>query len=98
MTKHFSFLSTHPSSTNSLVWQREFEACLNQSDPQKLLARIHSVEAAIGDHLRELAQGPGHNPDHELSHAERQAITKALETLRALKRDKLGFPDWNGKA
>jgi hypothetical protein len=77
------------------AWQREIDASLNETDTQKLLRCIYAAEAAIGSRLSELAQSPDKEP---LYKAERLAIAQALETLRALKRDKLGFPDWNGKA
>jgi hypothetical protein len=35
-----------------------------------------------------------HNSD---GHAERQAIEDALPSLRVLKRENLGFPDWEKK-
>lgn len=81
----------------SPAWQREFDASLKESDPDKLLKHIHSTEAAIGSRLRELAQELDKYPSREQAQqAERHAMDQALETLRGLKRDRLGFPDWNG--
>jgi hypothetical protein len=74
-------------------WQLAIEASLNEPDPEKLLERVHAVETAIFDRLQELAQ----NAEDTSSEAERQAITDALKTLLVLKRDNLGFPNWEMK-
>jgi hypothetical protein len=52
-----------------------------------------SFFAAIFNRLQYLAQHSD-SPDHK---AEHQAIADALGALRVLKRDKLGFPDWEVK-
>jgi hypothetical protein len=97
------------SATRFPAWQRAINAALNEADPQKLLEHIHSAETAIYNRLQELADNPnkypkdpgkGPSPGKEAhiepyDERERQAIAQALETLRCLKRDKLGFPDWN---
>lgn len=72
------------------AWQTLYEASLSESDPKKLLERVHSAEAAIFNRLQVLAQSP-ESADQK---AEQQAIADALATLRLLKRDKLNFPDW----
>jgi len=40
---------------------------------------------------------PAHNAEDASQKAERQAITDACKTLWVLKRDKLGFSDWERK-
>jgi hypothetical protein len=88
---------TKQSSAHSVLrfplWQRTIEAALNEPDPKKLLERVYAAETAIYNRLQELAQSA-----EDASHlAERQAITDACKTLLILKRDKLGFPDWEVK-
>jgi hypothetical protein len=69
-------------------WQREFEAALREDDPQSLRQRVDVAEAALflrSQALVESAQGQ----------AEQQAISDAIRILRAIQREKLGYPDWN---
>jgi hypothetical protein len=69
-------------------WQREFEAALREGDPQTLRQRVDAAEAALFLRSQALvgnAQG----------YAERQAISDAIGTLRAIQRERLGYPDWN---
>lgn len=69
-------------------WQREFEAALLEGDPQTLRQRVDAAETAIFLRSQALvgnAQG----------HAERQAISDAIRTLRSVQKEKLGYPDWN---
>lgn len=71
-------------------WQREFEAAVLEGDPQTLRQRVNAAEGALflrSQALAESAQG----------HAEQQAISEAIRTLRAIQREKLGDPDWNKK-
>ena len=75
------------------AWQRQHKAALLELDPEKLRERVHAAEAAIFNRLQELAQSSD-SPDHK---AERQAIEAAFASLRVLKRDNLGFPDWEKK-
>ncbi len=75
------------------TWQSVYEASLSESDPKKLLERVHSAEAAIFNRLQQLAQSP-ESADQK---TEQQAIADALTTLRLLKRDKLNFPDWKAE-
>ena len=72
-------------------WQNEFRAALIELDREKLLERVQVAETAIFNRLQALSQSPD-------SHAERQAIDDALASLRFLKREKLGFPDWEKAA
>jgi hypothetical protein len=81
------------SSTENLrfpTWQREYHGALVEVDPRPLQQRVLKAEEAIFTRLLELVDTP--NAD-----AERQAIQNALAGLRVLKRDKLGFPDWEKK-
>jgi hypothetical protein len=71
-------------------WQREFEAALLEGDPLTLRQRVDAAEAAIflrSQALVESAQGYG----------EQQAISDAIRSLRAIQREKLGYPDWDKK-
>ena len=71
-------------------WQQDFQAALLELDPQKLSERIANAETAIFKRQQAISQSPNHV-------AERQAIEDALASLRVLKRDNLGFPDWEKK-
>jgi hypothetical protein len=71
-------------------WQREFEAALLEQDREKLLARIMAAEAAIFNRRQAISQSLA-------DEAERQALREAVAKLRILKRDDLGFPDWEKK-
>lgn len=71
-------------------WQNEFLAALVELDNEKLLELVQAAETAIFNRLQVISQ----TPDNQ---AERQAIEDALTSLRWLKRDKLGFPDWEKK-
>ena len=85
---------TNPSSPLPKIlypeWQRELEAALLEPDGKKLFERVMAAEAAIFNRLQAISQ----SPDFE---AERHAIRDAVERLRILKRDGLGFPDWQKK-
>ena len=70
-------------------WQSTIEAASGETNPKKLLERVHAAEVAIFNRLLELAQ-----QSERAQQAERQAIAEACKTLRELKRDRLGFPDW----
>jgi hypothetical protein len=71
-------------------WQKAYRAALLELNPQKLAERVQTAETAIFNRLQEISQ----NSD---SKAERQAIEDALATLRVLKGELLGFPDWEKK-
>ena len=81
------------SSTENLrfpTWQREYHAALVEVDPQRLQQRVVKAEEAIFTRLQALNDTPN-------AEAERQAIENAVAGLRVLKRDKLGWPDWEKK-
>jgi hypothetical protein len=71
-------------------WQNEYAAALLETDPQKFSERVEAAETAIYKRLQELSQ----NSDH---HNERHVIEDALQSLKVLKRNELGFPDWEKK-
>src|ERR1700686_907628 len=71
-------------------WQREFEAALLEGDPQTLRQRVDAEEATIFLRSQALVESaPGHG--------EQQAISDAIRTLRAIQREKLGYPNWDKK-
>ena len=71
-------------------WQNEYAAALVELDREKLPQRVAAAEAAIFNRLQAISQ----STDHQ---AERQSIEDALAALRVLKRENLGFPDWEKK-
>jgi hypothetical protein len=71
-------------------WQREFEAALREGDPQSLRRRVDAAEAALFLRLQALAESAGGDE-------ERRAIADAIGILRAIQKDKLGYPEWNTK-
>ena len=85
--------SSLPFVINFPSWQRTVEIAFNEPDPRKLLERVYTAETAIFNRLQELAK----NPEDASQQVERQAIIEACKTLSVLKRDKLGFPDWEMK-
>jgi hypothetical protein len=75
-------------------WQVEVQDAVSEANPEKLLGRVHAAEIAIFNRLQELGKD-GTNDGHH--HSERESLGEALEKLRLLKRDRLGFPDWTQK-
>ena len=71
-------------------WQRDFEAALREGDPQSLRRRVDAAEAALFLRLQALV-GSAEEQN------ERQAISDAIKTLRAIQREKLGYPELNTK-
>jgi hypothetical protein len=71
-------------------WQVQYEEALREGDPQSLRQRVDAAEKAIFLRSQELAANPQ-------AHTERQAMSDAISTLRAIQREKLGYPDWNKK-
>jgi hypothetical protein len=68
-------------------WQTPLEELREESDPNKLLEKAQNVETLILERLKVVFQGSD-------GRGERAALAEALHTLRVIKRDKLGFPDW----
>lgn len=71
-------------------WQHEYSAALVEIDPRKLLERVTAAETAIFKRLQAMSASANND-------AERDAIEDALAGLRILKRENLGFPDWEEK-
>ena len=59
-------------------------------DREKLPQRVAAAETAIFNRLQAISQSSDHRAEH-------QAIEDALAALRVLKRENLGFPDWEKK-
>jgi hypothetical protein len=72
-------------------WQLEYQDVLLEHDPKKLAERVAEAEAAIFKRLQTLSEGQD-------GQAERRAIRDAAHALGAIKRDSLGFPDWELKS
>lgn len=68
-------------------WQRPLQDVILEFDREKLPSKIEKMEGLILERLQQLSQGKD-------GHGEREAINHALSLLRAIKRDKLDFPDW----
>lgn len=75
-------------------WHSELQTASNETDPEKLLKCVHAAEVAIFNRLQELADGGLKDGTHQ---EERDSLAEAVEKLRLLKRDRLGFPDWHKK-
>ncbi len=71
-------------------WQTPLRDALLEFDKDKLKQRLPDIETAIFNRQQVLSRSAD-------SRDERQAIEDALATLRILKRDSLGFPDWEKK-
>jgi len=65
-------------------WQREFEVALSERDPQMLRKRVDAAESAIFLRLQGVVDDD-----------ERRTIDDAIKSLRAIQKEKLGYPDWN---
>jgi hypothetical protein len=71
-------------------WQNEYQAAVVELDREKLPQRVEAAETSIYKWLQQISQSSD-------DQAERQAIEDAVAGLRILKRDSLGFPDWEKK-
>jgi len=85
---------TDPSSPSLKIlypeWQPEYQAALLEFDPKQVIERVKEAETAIFNRLQSLLGSDN-------SQAERLAIEDALVGLRVIKRENLGFPDWEKK-
>jgi hypothetical protein len=63
-------------------WQQKFEAALLEGDLQKLPQLMKAAEAAIFLRLQSLSNGSD-------GHVERDALTDAMLTLRAIQTEKM---------
>jgi hypothetical protein len=68
-------------------WQEPLREALLELDKDRLKARVAAAETAIFKRLQTISR----TADNQ---EERQAIEDGLANLRVLKRDILGFPDW----
>lgn len=68
-------------------WQAPLQEVIFELNREKLADKIQKLEALILERVLQLQLGSD-------SHREQEAINDALSTLRALKRDKLDYPDW----
>lgn len=73
--------------TKNHEWQAVLRDVKQETDPEKLSAKLQEVEALILERLQELSRKDDGGKEHD-------AVNEALFTLRMIKRDKLGFPDW----
>lgn len=71
-------------------WQVHFEDAISESNPAQLALRVVAAEEALFLRLQRLGRDPA-TPE------ELTAIENALATLRMLKKNKLGYPDWNAR-
>ena len=65
-------------------WQHALEAAILEFDPLQLCVKLQEVDAAISTRLQELASESD-------SQDERQAIAKALVTIRILEKNRRVF-------
>jgi len=70
-------------------WQVAIDKLSFEYDREKLSKGIQSLEARLFERLQQLDGNAGGD--------ERAAIDDAVSQLRAIKRDRLGFPDWESK-
>ena len=68
-------------------WQPEYEAVLLETDQHRRHECLHAAEIAIVKRLQALkASSDGH--------VERAAIADAIETLRRIQIETMGYPAW----
>jgi hypothetical protein len=68
-------------------WQSLLQEVILEFNREELIEKIQTVEILIFERL----QRPLRSTDDP---TEREALDHALSTLRNIKRDRLGFPDW----
>jgi hypothetical protein len=68
-------------------WQAPLQEVILESDCEKLAEKIEKVEMLLFERTQYLRQGND-------GQAEQMAINDALSLLRTIKRDRLGWPDW----
>ncbi len=69
-------------------WQIPLEEAIVEPDLAELRVKVHTVETLIFERLTQL------EPTKD-GIAEREAINTSLKILRVVKRERLGYPDWN---
>jgi hypothetical protein len=72
------------------AWQHKYYVALVETVPGKLSERVTVAETAIFKRPQTMSASAD-------LQAERQAIEDALAGLRILKKERLGFPDWEEK-
>ena len=73
--------------SNKFDWQRILDEVQAEPDPKKLREKVGDAEMVIFQRLQSIAQAAD-------SSEERSALKDAAETLLALKRHVLNYPDW----
>ena len=68
-------------------WQRPLQGVILEFDRERMLKKIQDVEALIFDRLRQISVTNDGRVEHD-------ALNDALSVLLILKRERLGFPDW----
>lgn len=68
-------------------WQALLQEVILEYDRKNLTEKIQALEAHIFERLQKPTQ-PSDDP------SEQETLNHALSTLRNIKRDRLGFPDW----
>jgi hypothetical protein len=66
-------------------WHHACQAAERETDPAKLLQFLSHIESGIFLRLQELGAG---------SFPEREAIEKAIATIRRLQVERLNYPNW----
>jgi len=66
-------------------WQYEYEAVLHETDHKMLFKRVEVAEAALLNRLDTLRHGPN-------GKVEREEVEKALDRVRAVKKNVLNYP------
>ena len=69
------------------AWQAPLQDVILEFNREKLAEKAQKVEMLMAERLRQLRA-------RDDSRGEQEAIRYALSVLRGLKRDKLGYPDW----
>ena len=67
-------------------WQNHVEDLAFEYDREKLSQKIEHLEGLIFERLQQLSNGE--------RNTEVKVIHEVAEMLRTIKRDRLGFPDW----
>jgi hypothetical protein len=68
-------------------WQASLQDVILEFNREKLAEKAQKVEMLMSERLQQLRERDG-------SCDEQEAIRYALSVLRSIKRDKLGYPDW----
>ena len=68
-------------------WQLEYEAAIAETDIEELRLKTAALEGALFNRCQSLAGKLGYE-------IERDAIQLAIDNLRDIQKNKLGFPPW----